>query len=451
LTAETALNTRHPDKAIWAIAGPAILANSSAPLVGLVDTWVVGHLPGAVHLAAVGVGAAIFSFMFWGFGFLRMSTTGLIAQAHGNNDTTGKARILIQSVLLGLLIAAALLGAQQLIYWAGTAAFAPPASTEPLVDAYFSIRIWSAPAVLFVYTLSGYLLGTAQAKSVLWLQLILNISNGLLNLLFVLGLGMGVAGIALGSLIAEWLAAAFGAYLLIQNFGVQPLRKAARDKATWHLNQLNKLLSANGYIFLRTLILLAALSLITRRAALMGEASLAANQVLMTFFILISLGLDAFAHAAEAYVGAAFGKGDKKAMRFWALRTSMWALLAASLYSLVFYLGGSALIDTLTNIDLVRQISKEALYPVIMLPLFAVWGFQFDGIYVGTTSGRGMLLTMIAAFILYVSVLPSLTATYGLMGLWGAVALFMGARGLAQLIYYPWIEKRLGRTWANPT
>lgn len=437
--------TDKPDQRIWAIAGPAIVANSSAPLVGLVDTWVVGHLPGAVHLAAVGVGAAIFSFMFWGFGFLRMSTTGLIAQAHGKNDTLLMARTIVQSAFLGLLIAGLLLLFQQGIFWAGTIALAPPNSTQSYVSDYFFIRIWSAPAVLFVYTLTGYLLGTAQAKAALWLQLILNISNGLLNLVFVLGFGMGVAGIALGSLLAEWLAAAFGLYLLVTGFNRSALWTAIQDQTTWQLKQLNKLLSTNSLIFIRTLILITALSLITRNAASLGEDALAANQVLMTFLLLISLGLDAFAHAAEAYVGAAYGKGNQSEMRFWVIRTSLWAGFIAIIYSMLFYVVGEGLINSLTNIEPVRAAAKTALPVMILMPIFAVWCYQFDGVFIGATAGGGMVITMIAAFAVYLTVIPILVGNYGLSGLWLAVLIFMTARGLGQLIYYPWLEKGLSK------
>lgn len=435
--------TDHPDRKIWAIAGPAIIANSSAPLVGLVDTWVVGHLPGAVHLAAVGVGATIFSFMFWGFGFLRMSTTGLIAQAYGRRDTAEMARIILRSGLLGVLIAVLLLLGQSLIYWLGTQALQPPETTLPYLNDYFSIRIWSAPAVLFVYSLTGYLLGTAQAKAALWIQLVLNISNGILNLVFVLGLGMGVAGIALGSLIAEWLAALVGLYLLARKFGLAPLAEQLNNQLTFQLGQLKSLLSANGYIFLRTLLLMTALALITRQAAGIGEATLAANQVMMTFLLLISLGLDAFAHAAEAYVGAAYGAGNRAEMRFWVKRTNLWAAAIASLYSVSFLLGGEYLINMLTDIEPVRSAAYRALPVMMLMPVFAVWCYQYDGIFIGATAGRGMLLTMAAAFAVYIAAMPYLIDTYGFRGLWLSVMLFMTARGLAQVLYYPRLERQL--------
>jgi MATE family multidrug resistance protein len=160
------------NRQIWAIAGPAIIANSSAPLVGLVDTWAIGHLPGAVYLAAVGVGATVFSYVFWAFGFMRMSTTGLVAQAHGRGDTDGLLKIVLRSLMLGGLIALSLIALQSLLFSASIAALAPPKEVAELYTDYFNIRIWSAPAVLFTYGISGYLIGVAKARAALVLQLV---------------------------------------------------------------------------------------------------------------------------------------------------------------------------------------------------------------------------------------------------------------------------------------
>lgn len=443
MTPENSSNTENADRKIWAIAGPAIIANSSTPLVGLVDTWVIGHLPAAVHLAAVGVGASIFSFLFWSVGFLRMSTTGLVAQAHGRDNTAEIAAILARSSLLGLLLGMLLLILQTGIFWLGVQALAPPENTRPLLESYFYVRIWAAPATLFIFSLSGFLLGTARAKEALYMQLVLNICNGILNLVFVLGFGMGVTGIALGSVIAEWTAACFGFYLMGRHLGLDLVFDAVRSKATFTVIELKKLLSANGYIFARTLLLMTALAMVTRQAASLGEAPLAANQVLMTFLLLIALGLDAFAHAAEAYVGSAFGKKNATEMRFWVMRTNLWAGIIALVYSIAFFVFGHVLIDTLTNIESVRIEAKSASLIMALMPICSVWCYQYDGIFVGATAGRGMLVTMIVAFSVYMASLGWLTETMGLMGLWVAVLLFMTARGAAQALYYPRIERQV--------
>ncbi|MBV1900865.1 MAG: MATE family efflux transporter [Kordiimonadaceae bacterium] len=412
-------------------------------MVGLVDTWVVGHLPGALHLAAVGVGATIFSFLFWAFGFLRMSTTGLIAQAHGVQDIDLIARTVIRATSLGLLIAAILLVFQTALFSATMVALNPPDSTQVVVWDYFSIRIWSAPAALFIYAVTGYLIGTAKAKLALVLQLVLNICNGVLNLVFVLGYGMGVAGIALGSLVAEYTAALLGAYMLVRGIGGTVLLKAITSKITWQVNRMKKLLSANGYIFARTLILLTALSLVTRHAASLGEAALAATQVLSTFLMLISLGLDSFAYAAEALAGAAFGRGSKAEFRFWAVRTTLWAGGVSLLYAAVFYLFGSQIISVLTDIPEVRAEAGQAIIVMAFLPIFAVWCYQFDGIFIGATAGAGMLISMAAAFVVFVTLLGPLTEMLQLTGLWICLTIFMFSRGVAQMVYYPRLERNL--------
>ncbi len=429
------------DKRIWAIAGPAIVANSSAPLVGLVDTWVIGHMPDAVHLAAVGVGATVFSFLFWAFGFLRMSTTGLIAQAHGRNDTDQIARIFIRSSCIGILLGLIILAVQSGIYAFSISALTPPRNTQPYYKEYFDIRMWSAPAVLFIYSLNGYLIGTAQAKAALYIQLILNILNAALNLLFVLGFNMGVAGIALGSLLAEWATAIAGLYWLFKGVGTGPVKTALFHKQTWLFERMKKLIAANGFIFLRTLLLMTALGLVTRNAANIGDTALAASQVLNVFLLLIALGLDGFAYAAEALTGAAYGRNNREEFRFWVIRTSIWAFAAAIIYSLFFYILGNTIISTLTNIESVRLQANSAIFIIAMMPIFAVWSYQFDGIFIGAVAGKGMLITMIFAFLAYILLLFYMGNNMTLSELWITLLVFMTARGVAQLAYYPKLEK----------
>ncbi len=431
------------DKKIWAIAGPAIIANSSTPLVGLIDTWVIGHMPDAVHLAAVGLGATVFSFVFWAFGFLRMSTTGLIAQAHGNNDNDQIARIFMRSSTIGFLIAALILTLQFYIFSLSLSALLPPENTAPHYKSYFEIRIWAAPATLFIYTLTGYFIGTAQAKTALYMQLTLNLLNAALNLLFVLHFNMGVTGIALGSLIAEWSAALLGGFWLIKAVGYTTLKHALKTATTWQWARMKKLLQTNGFIFLRTLILMLALGMVTRKAASLGDAALAASQVLNVFLMLISLGLDGFAFSAEALAGAAYGRKNASEFRFWVIRTTLWAFLAAILYSLMFLLFGNDIVMGLTTIKPVQTIAFNTMIIISLLPTFSVWSYQFDGIFIGAAAGKGMFLTMLAAFTAYMFTLQFLPNNYGLPSIWFALLIFMLARGIAQVLYYPKLEHAL--------
>lgn len=431
------------NRQVWAIAGPAIIANSSAPLVGLVDTWAIGHLPGAVYLAAVGVGATVFSYMFWAFGFMRMSTTGLVAQAHGRGDTLELLRIVMRSLILGGLVAVSLIALQSLLFSASLAALAPPEAVTGYYADYFHIRIWSAPAVLFTYGITGYLIGTARARAALVLQLVLNITNGGLNLVFVIGFKMGVPGIALGSLIAEWTAAFVGIAMLVSHFGAARLRRTLADTTLWHIKSFAGLAQTNGYIFVRTLLLMTALTLVTRKAGLISETALAASHIMTVFMLLISLGLDAFAYSVEALAGAAYGKGVRDDFRKWVLLTSRWALLAAALYSLAFYLFGGAVIAGLTDVAMVRQVALETLPVIVWLPIASVACYQFDGIFIGATAAGAMMVTMAVSFLIFIGIISPLTDAMGLKGLWLAVIIFSGCRGLTQWIYYPFILKRL--------
>ncbi|WP_417456318.1 MATE family efflux transporter [Kordiimonas sp.] len=433
----------NPHKKVWAIAGPAILANSAAPLVGLVDTWVIGHLPNAVHLAAVSVGAMVFTYIFWAFGFLRMSTTGLAAQAHGQEDDDQLRRVIIRSLSIGLMIALFLVCLQRPIFDIAIITLTPPEATKAHFAAYFDIRIWAAPASLFIYGINGYLIGTARAKAALVLQLVLNICNGLLNLLFVLGLDMGVAGIALGSLIAEWLAALLGLIMLSRHMGLKALLITARQSQTWAADKIKRLINTNGYIFVRTLMLMTALGMVTRKAGDLGAENLAASHVLSTFLLLISLGLDGFAYAAEALAGAAYGKGVRHDFRRWVRISFFWVGLAAVIYTLGFGLLGQPLIYMLTDIEGVRTAATGALHVLIWLPIIAFACYQYDGIYIGATAGGAMMVTMAIAFAAFMLTVGPFTAAWGLEGLWWSVAVFMGTRGLTQAIYYPRIERQL--------
>lgn len=442
-------NTKGPDqeksadRQVWAIAGPAIIANSSAPLVGLVDTWAIGHLPVATHLAAVGIGATVFSFVFWAFGFLRMSTTGLIAQANGREDWPMMRRTMLRSVVLGLVIALILIGLQQLLLSTSLMVLAPTDGVSTLFTGYFTIRIWSAPAVLLTYAVSGFLIGVARARSALVVQLVLNISNGALNLLFVLVFGMGAEGIALGSLIAEWLAAFTGIVMVAKYLGFRSLLETAREQTLWKLSGFARLAQTNGYIFVRTLLLLSVLTIVMRQASALGESQVAASHVANVFMLLISLGLDGFAYAVEALAGAAFGKGVRDDFRKWVWVTTKWAIYASLGYTALFYFFGTEIVNSLTDVAGVRTQAHLVLPIIIWLPIISVWCYQFDGIFIGATAAGAMMITMAVSFLVFVSLVSPMTETMGLLGIWLAFLVFQACRGLTQALYYPRILSKI--------
>jgi MATE family multidrug resistance protein len=436
---------KHPHRTIIKIAFPAILANSSAPLVGLVDTWAIGHLPDPAFLAAIGLGSVIFNFLFWAFGFLRMGTTGTVAQARGKSDDAALVAGIWQSMVLALGLGALLLVLQDFILFIAVKALAPPQTATRLMTEYFYIRIWAAPATLLVYAVSGVLFGLAKTGAVLVQQLALNITNAILNVIFVVVLGFGVAGVAWGTLIAQWMAALVGIWLLVQIFGMQALMGGLRDARTWLLSGYRKLVVINGYIFIRTILLMTALTLVMRVAGALGEVEMAASHVVMQYMLLISLGLDGFAHATEALAGAAWGEGRASVFRRWVKLTGVWAALASLIYALLFLVGGDSITAILTDIPTVRTSVGSLMPLVVALPVVAVACYQFDGVYIAATAGAAMMVTMAIAFAIYILALEPFSARWGLQGLWAAVLLFMAARGIAQAIWYPGLEAQLKR------
>ena len=432
-----------PHRQIWAIAGPAILANSSAPLVGLVDTWAIGHLPGAVHLAAVGLGSVIFNYLLWAFGFLRMGTTGLVAQACGRDDLPEQVVTVVRSSALAVFFGLLLFAFQEALPALALRAMAPPENVAAVTGEYFRIRIWAAPFTLFGYAITGVLFGLARVRTILWLQLFLNITNAILNVTFVVGLGLGVPGVALGTLIAQVLTALASAWMMLRIYGASALLASIRDGGTWVLRAFRRLVLVNGFIFIRTIFLMTALALIMRVAADLGTVEMAASHVVTQYMMLMALGLDGFAHASEALAGAAWGRGDRAKFRRWVVLTGYWSLVAALAYALLFWLWGNDITALLTDIEAVRAASNALLPLVIALPLVAVWCYLFDGVYIGATAAAAMMVTMGMAFIVYLLVLGPMTDRWGLHGLWGAVLVFMALRGVAQALWYPALERRL--------
>jgi MATE family multidrug resistance protein len=432
-----------PHRQIWAIAFPAILANSSAPLVGLVDTWAIGHLPGAVHLAAVGLGSVIFNYLLWAFGFLRMGTTGLVAQAKGREDVHEQMVTVVRSSALAVFFGVLLFLLQEVLLALSLAAMAPPENVGAITSEYFRIRIWAAPFTLLGYAITGVLFGLARVRTILWLQLLLNVSNAVLNVTFVVGLGMGVPGVAWGTLIAQLLTAVVSVWVVARIYGAGRLMAVLREGGTWALAAYRKLVLVNGFIFIRTLFLMTALALIMRVAAGLGEVEMAASHVITQYMMLMALGLDGFAHASEALAGAAWGRSDRAQFRRWVYLTGFWSLIASRVYALFFWLWGNDITALLTDIESVRILAGALLPLVIALPVISVWCYLFDGVYIGATAAASMMVTMGIAFVIYLVLLEPMTVKWGLHGLWGAVLVFMAVRGLAQAIWYPRLERRL--------
>jgi MATE family multidrug resistance protein len=420
---------------VWALAGPIIISNISVPLVGAVDTAVVGHLPEPDSIGAVALGALIFTFLFWGFGFLRMGTTGFIARAYGANDQQALSDTLLRVLLLAVVLGAFIILLGHPLIQLALYLLDSSDSIESLSESYATIRIWSAPATLSIYVLTGIFIGLQNMRYVFVLQLVMNMINVLLDLLFVLGFDMGVEGVALATLIAEYLAALLGFWLLRK-----PLSKAYKNLNWTRLLERNAILAlmkANGDIFVRTLCLVFSFGYFTAQSASMGDVILAANSILMHLQSILAYALDGFAHAAEALVGSAYGAGKQQQFKRAVKLTTVWGLVSALLISLIYWLFGDLILQLFTNIDAVLLSATTYLPWTIIAPVVSIWSFQLDGIFIGTGYTREMRNAMIFSMLVYLGLLVILVPALGNHGLFLSISLFMVVRALTLGYYYP--------------
>lgn len=432
---------------VWALAGPIILSNISVPLVGAVDTAVVGHLPEPDSIGAVALGALIFTFLFWGFGFLRMGTTGFVARAYGANDQQALSDTLLRVLLIAITLGLAVIAFGYPLIQFALYLLDSSDHIESLTESYATIRIWSAPATLSIYVFTGVFIGLQNMRYVFVLQLVMNIVNVLLDLLFVLVFDMGVEGVALATLIAEYLAALLGFWLLRK-----PLAKAYRQ-LNWprllERSAILALMKANGDIFVRTLCLVFSFGYFTAQSASMGEVILAANSILMHLQSILAYALDGFAHAAEALAGSAYGAGKQKQFKRAVKLTTIWGLICALLISLAYWLFGGFILQLFTSIDAVLLSATTYLPWTIIAPLVSIWSFQFDGIFIGTGYTREMRNAMIVSMLIYLALLVLLVPVLGNHGLFLSLSLFMVIRALTLAYYYPKIVKSMDQKKAD--
>ncbi|GAA3544098.1 MATE family efflux transporter DinF [Zobellella aerophila] len=416
----------------FALALPMVLSNITVPLLGLVDTLVIGHLEQAYYLGGVAVGGTIISLIFWLLGFLRMSTTGLAAQAYGANDDERRVQVLVRALLLALGLASLVLLLQQplieLAFWLA-------GGSDPVQfygRQYVAIRIWSAPAALANLVLLGWLLGSQNARAPMWLLILGNSANILLDIWFVMGLGWQVRGAAAATVLADYLSLALGLWLVWRTLRHKKIILAADFwPRTLNRTAFLRVLGLNRDIFLRALCLQLCFAFVTFQGARLGDDVVAANAVLMNFLMFISFGLDGFAYAVEAMVGRAIGRRRRDELRLACALNLFWGALVAVLFTLVFALGGERLIGMITSIEPVR--AQAALYlPWLMLmPLAACWCFILDGIFIGATRGRDMRDMMLLSTLGVFFPVWWLSQSLGNHGLWLALLCFMLARGLS--------------------
>lgn len=416
---------------------PIVLANATVPILGAVDTGVVGQLGEAAPIGAVGIGAIILSALYWVFGFLRMGTTGLTSQAHGAGQSGEVAALLVRALMIGIAGGVLVILTQTLLFRASF--YVSPASpeVEGLARDYLSVRVWSAPAAIGLYGLTGWLIALERARAVLIIQVWMNGLNILLDLWFVLGLGWGVEGVAFATFLAEWSGFALAFWLCRDAFQSPAWRDWARvfDRA-----RLIEVAAVNRDILLRSLMLQAIFVSFLFLSADFGDVALAANQVLLQFLHITAYALDGFAFAVEALVGQALGARDRAGLRRAALLSSGWGLFYVVVLSMAFALAGGMIIDLMTTAPDVRAAARDYLPYMVAAPLLGVASWMLDGIFIGATQSRDMRNMMVLSLIVYVVAVWALVPLWGNHGLWLALLISFVARGVTLGVRYPRLE-----------
>lgn len=420
---------------LLAIALPLILSNLTTPLLAAVDTAVVGHLGAAHLLGGVSLGGLVFSFLYWGFSFLRLATGGLTAQASGAGNRQALADVAARGLMLAALLGLVIILLHDPLTRGMLALLGGSDAVRETALLYVSTRIWAAPAALCNLVVLGWLVGQQRARRALLLQVLINGSNAALAILFVFGFGWGVAGCAAATGLAEAMGAAAGLATVARLLDRRPDAKRVFDPAA-----LKRLVLVNRDIFLRTACLLFAMGWFAHAGAASGDLILAANALLMTFQTIVSYGLDGFADASESLVGRAIGARDGDALRRTIRVSFLWAGATAAGFSALYALAGPAILRGLTDQADVREMALRYLPWAVLSPLLSVWSYQLDGIFVGATRVRELRDSMVLALVAFLGAAWLLVPRFGNDGLWAALMILMLARAATLGIMLPRIR-----------
>ncbi|MGR3631102.1 MAG: MATE family efflux transporter [Limimaricola soesokkakensis] len=440
-TATTAPRAPLTHRRVLKIALPIVLSNATVPILGAVDTGVVGQMGAAAPIGAVGIGAVVISGIYWIFGFLRMGTTGLAAQALGRDDRAEVSALLSRALMIAFAAGAAIIALQWPIF-AGAFTVAPASTeVEALARDYLAIRVWSAPAAIAIYGLTGWLIAQERTGAVLVLQLWMNGVNIALDLWFVLGLGWGVPGVATATFLAEWSGLALGIWLCRDAFATPAWRDWAR---IFDPVRLRHMAAVNTDILIRSVLLQSIVISFLFWGAGFGDVPLAANQVLLQFLNITAFALDGFAFAAEALVGQAMGARAALRLRRAAILASVQGGVVSLGLALGFWIFGPAIIDTMTTAPEVRAAARDYLPWMVATPLFGLIPWMLDRIFIGATRSRDMRNMMALSAAIYFAAAIPLTALFGNHGLWAAMLLSYVARGATLAARYPALERAAG-------
>lgn len=449
-------STRFANRKILAIAWPMMLTSMSSPMLGLVDTALLGHLDSARYLAAVAIGANIIGLLFWGFGFLRMSTTSLVAQSlgreqHTPTNVTNKQKVhtafvesdavifraILMAAGLGLILA---LAAPLLI---NTIVSLMNASDNVSVLAadYIRIRLYAAPAALITYAISGWLIGTQRAKLALALVLTSNLVNIALDALFILVMDMNSNGAAAASVIAEYCSLLLGIAIIFKHTSIF---HSAHWRAWLVKSRFKKAINMNYHLLVRTLLLLFAINFFTAQGALFGDSTLAANAILLQLALLSAYVMDGFSYAAEALCGESVGSRQAARFNQYARLCGLWIIGTAIIFMLLYFFAGNAIINGFSNVKNVTDSAQTHLYWLVMMPLAGAAAYLLDGVFIGAGKTQFMHYTMWLSLAVFIVFWWS-TQSFANHGLWFAFIIFNLSRGLSLAACYPSILRSINR------
>ena len=419
------------DHQILVIALPAIVTNITVPLLGLVDTAIVGHMGSAAYIGAVAVGSMIFNLVYWVFGFLRMGTSGMTAQARGRRDFSEATQLLMRSCRVSLSIALLIVVLQWPVREGMLWFIGPSGDVWPLAVTYFNIVVWGAPAMLSLYSLSGWFIGMQNTRIPMFVSIIQNVVNIVASLTFVYGLGMKVEGVALGTVVAQ-----YAGCLVAMAFLWRYYRKViiSRGQSSHLLTFSPSHFSTNRDIFLRTLCLVTVNLYFTSAGARQGATILAVNTLLMQLYLLFSYIMDGFAFAGEALGGRYWGARDMEAYKDVVRRLFGWGAMMTILFTAIYVVGGKPFLSLLTDEPQVVEASQTYVWWAYLIPAAGVAAFIWDGLFIGTTKTRGMLISSAIATLIFFATATITIVIMGNHGLWLSMILYLLTRGIIQTL-----------------
>lgn len=427
------------NKEILSLAIPSIITNITTPLLALMDVAIVGHMGDAAYIAAIAVGGTIFNMIYWLFAFLRMGTSGMSAQAHGAADNKELDLVLMRGISVSIVASVTIILASPLISRLAFILMDVDPQVRVLADTYFSILIWGAPAVLCTYTMSGWSLGRKNPQAPMWVSFIINIGNIAVSLVLVYVFGLRIEGVAIGTLVAQWLGALAFVAIIVRKYhpGLTSPNQIFRHGA------LRRFFSVNIDIFLRTCCLIAVTVWFTRVGSAQGTVTLAVNTLLMQFFVLFSYFMDGFAFAGEAICGNCLGASDRKRLDAGIHALLIWGMWVAVIFTILYFLCGEWIMHLLSGDENVIASSREYLHWVVLIPLTGFLAFTWDGVYIGITRTHEMLLSMAVSTALYFILFFTLYPIMGNHGLWIAFLFYLFSRGIVLQIAIKNVKRKI--------